>query len=138
MFILNIHILYSCLHQYINIFPYMSLRNTNSPTMAQTPLHCACSFCPSFSASKQHAGCCLSCTSNITITLAASLRVRVDQAHAEVVLRSLWAVPVMGRHAGGVLLALTVVLLLAAASGGVRPDPGKQSSAVRAHLHLPA
>lgn len=37
----------------------------------------------------------------------------------------------MGRHAGGVLLALTVVLLLAAASGGVRPaDPGnKQCSA---------
>jgi hypothetical protein len=47
----------------------MGLRNTNSPTMAQTPLHCACSFWPSFSASKQHAGCCLSCTSNITITL---------------------------------------------------------------------
>jgi hypothetical protein len=69
VFVLNIPLLYSCLHQYINVFLYMGLRNTNSPTMAQTPLHCACSFCPSFSASEQHAGYCLSCTSNITITL---------------------------------------------------------------------
>jgi hypothetical protein len=47
----------------------MGLHNTNSPTTAQTPLHCASSSCPSLSASQQHAGCCLSCASNITIAL---------------------------------------------------------------------